>query len=254
MVQADPGNAAALAGAVAGQDAVIYALGFRGRGEVSFFSATTKALIAAMQASGPQRLIAITGVGAGDTKGHGGFFYDHLIYPLFTKNLYADKDRQEALVRASRLDWTILRPAPFKTRPGNEPFHILTAVAPGTRLSSVTPAEVAGLALDCADRGLLRPRCRGLGPAGSAYSSFFAPSITAHSLAFAAATRARSALVWPYWARFSAALARFRMRRVDARLRRPGSPHHSCGDHVSGDCSQSLVEVWGATGSGITGL
>lgn len=156
MVQADPGNAAALAGAVAGQDAVIYALGFRGRGEVSFFSATTKALIAAMQASGPQRLIAITGVGAGDTKGHGGFFYDHLIYPLFTKNLYADKDRQEALVRASRLDWTILRPAPFKTRPGNEPFHILTAVAPGTRLSSVTPAEVAGLALDCADRGLHR--------------------------------------------------------------------------------------------------
>jgi putative NADH-flavin reductase len=156
MVQADPGNAAALAGAVAGQDAVIYALGFRGRGEVSFFSATTKALIAAMQASGPQRLIAITGVGAGDTKGHGGFFYDHLIYPLFTKNLYADKDRQEALVRASRLDWTILRPAPFKTRPGNEPFHILTAVAPGTRLSRVTPAEVAGLALDCAEQGLHR--------------------------------------------------------------------------------------------------
>jgi putative NADH-flavin reductase len=156
MVQADPGNAAALAGAVAGQDAVIYALGFRGRGEVSFFSATTKALIAAMQASGPQRLIAITGVGAGDTKGHGGFFYDHLIYPLFTKNLYADKDRQEALIRASRLDWTILRPAPFKTRPGNEPFHILTAVAPGTRLSSVTPAEVAGLALDCAEQGLHR--------------------------------------------------------------------------------------------------
>jgi putative NADH-flavin reductase len=141
---------------VAGQDAVIYALGFRGRGEVSFFSATTKALIAAMQASGPQRLIAITGVGAGDTKGHGGFFYDHLIYPLFTKNLYADKDRQEALIRASRLDWTILRPAPFKTRPGNEPFHILTAVAPGTRLSSVTPAEVAGLALDCAEQGLHR--------------------------------------------------------------------------------------------------
>lgn len=156
MVQADPGNAAALAGAVAGQDAVIYALGFRGRGEVSFFSATTKALIAAMQASGPQRLIAITGVGAGDTKGHGGFFYDHLIYPLFTKNLYSDKDRQEALIRASRLDWTILRPAPFKTRPGNEPFHILTGVAPGTRLSSVTPAEVAGLALDCAEQGLHR--------------------------------------------------------------------------------------------------
>jgi putative NADH-flavin reductase len=156
VVQADPRDPAALTAALAGQDAVIYALGFRGRGEVSFFSATTKALLAAMHSSGVRRLIAITGVGAGDTKGHGGFVYDHLIYPLFTKNLYADKDRQEALIRASRLDWTILRPAPFKTRPGNEPFHILTAVAPGTRLSSVTPAEVAGLALDCAEQGLHR--------------------------------------------------------------------------------------------------
>ncbi|MCA3280877.1 MAG: NAD(P)H-binding protein [Roseomonas sp.] len=154
VVRADPSDPAALAGALAGQDAVIYALGFRGRGEVSFFSATTKALLAAMHTSGVRRLIAITGIGAGDTKGHGGFVYDRLIYPLFTKNLYADKDRQEALIRASRFDWTMLRPAPFKTRPGNEPFQILTAVAPGTRLSSVTPAEVASLALDCAERGL----------------------------------------------------------------------------------------------------
>jgi putative NADH-flavin reductase len=156
VVQADPRDPAALAAALAGQDAVIYALGFRGRGEVSFFSATTKALLAVMQASGPRRLVAITGVGAGDTKGHGGFIYDRLIYPLFTKNLYADKDRQEALIRASTLDWTILRPAPFKSKPGAEPFHILTSAAPGTRLSSVTPAEVARLALACAEQGLHR--------------------------------------------------------------------------------------------------
>jgi putative NADH-flavin reductase len=156
VVQANAHDQAVLAAALIGQDAVIYALGFRGRGQVFFFSETTKALIAAMQASGPRRLIAVTGVGVGDTKGHGGFFYDRLIYPLFTKNLYADKDRQETLIRASNLDWTILRPAPFKSKPGHEPFHILTAVAPGTRLSSVTPAEVAGFALDCAEQGLHR--------------------------------------------------------------------------------------------------
>ena len=56
-----------------GQDAVIYTLGFHGRGEVSFFSETTTALVAAMQASGLRRLITVTGVGAGYTKGHGGF-------------------------------------------------------------------------------------------------------------------------------------------------------------------------------------
>jgi putative NADH-flavin reductase len=138
------------------QDAVIYALGFRGRGDVRFFSRTTAALLEAMEAVGPRRLIAVTGVGAGETRGHGGFVYDHLIFPLFTRDVYADKDRQEALIRASGLDWTILRPAPFKATPGLEPFHMLTAVRPATRLSRVTPAEVARVALDCAERGLHR--------------------------------------------------------------------------------------------------
>jgi uncharacterized protein YbjT (DUF2867 family) len=137
-----------------GQDAVIFALGFRGRGEVRFFSDTTRAMIAAMQAAGPRRLLVITGVGAGETKGHGGFVYDRLIFPLFTRAVYADKDRQEALIRASGLDWTILRPAPFRTTPGAEPFHLLTDVRPRTRLTRVTPAEVARVALDCAERGL----------------------------------------------------------------------------------------------------
>lgn len=139
-----------------GQDAVVYALGFRGRGEVRFFSDTTRSLLAAMQATGVRRLIAITGVGAGETRGHGGLLYDRVIFPLFTRALYADKDRQEDLIRASGTDWTILRPATFRSTPGPEPFHLLTAVRPGTRLTRVTPAEVARVALDCAEKGLYR--------------------------------------------------------------------------------------------------
>jgi putative NADH-flavin reductase len=138
---------------LAGQDAVIYALGFRGRGEVRFFSDTTRSLLTAMQAAGVRRLVAITGVGAGETIGHGGFLYDRVIFPLFTRMTYADKDRQEDLIRASGIDWTILRPAPFKATPGREPFQVLTTVRPGTRLSRVTPAEVARVALDCAEKG-----------------------------------------------------------------------------------------------------
>ncbi|WP_160147718.1 NAD(P)-dependent oxidoreductase [Tabrizicola flagellatus] len=139
-----------------GQDAVIYALGFRGRAPVRFFSETTCRLLAAMQATGVRRLVAITGVGAGETKGHGGFLYEHLIFPFFTQAIYADKDRQEDLIRASDTDWTILRPAPFKSSPGREPFHVLTEVRSGTRLARVTPLEVARMALDCAEKGLHR--------------------------------------------------------------------------------------------------
>ncbi len=100
---------------------MIYALGFRGRGDVRFFSDTTRSLLAAMQATGVRRLVAVTGVGAGETRGHGRFLYEHLIYPFFTQALYADKDRQEDLIRASATDWTILRPAPFKATPGGSP-------------------------------------------------------------------------------------------------------------------------------------
>lgn len=139
--------------AVQGQDAVIDALGFRGAGEVRFFSDTTRVLLEAMRRTGVRRLIAITGVGAGETRGHGGFLYDRIVFPLFTRRIYADKDRQEALIRASGLDWTILRPAPFRSSPGSEPFHALTVVRPGTRLSRITPAEVARFALVCAEEG-----------------------------------------------------------------------------------------------------
>lgn len=53
---------------------------------------------------------ATRGIGAGDSKGHGGFFYDRIFYPLLLKAVYSDKDRQESLIRASNADWTIVRP------------------------------------------------------------------------------------------------------------------------------------------------
>lgn len=150
-VAADPRDPAALIAALGGQDAVIMALGTDRGGPTSLFSDATRALLDAMRATGTRRLVAITGVGAGETRGHGGFLYDCVIFPLFTRHRYADKDRQEALIRASDTAWTILRPAPFAATPGDEPFHALTRIGPSTRLSRVTPDEVARFALDCAE-------------------------------------------------------------------------------------------------------
>jgi hypothetical protein len=44
-----------------------------------------------MRRQGIRRLICITGIGAGDSKGHGGFLYDRLFNPLLLKTIYADK-------------------------------------------------------------------------------------------------------------------------------------------------------------------
>jgi len=44
--------------------------------EVTLLSTATRALIGAMKAEGVPRLAAITGIGAGDSVGHGGFAFD----------------------------------------------------------------------------------------------------------------------------------------------------------------------------------
>ena len=98
--------------ALKGRDAVVSALGtaaspFR---EVTLLSTATHALVSAMKAEKVARLVCITGIGAGDSAGHGGFLFDNVNLPLLLRHVYADKNRQEAIVRDSGLDWVLVRP------------------------------------------------------------------------------------------------------------------------------------------------
>lgn len=151
IVEADPLDPVAIARAVEEQDAVVYGLGTDRLGPTTLFSESTGILLDAMAKAGVRRLVAITGVGAGDSRGHGGFLYDRVIFPLFTRHRYADKDRQEALIRASDRDWTIVRPAPFARRVPAGPLEVHDRIAPDLVLRRVTRAEVAGFVLDCLD-------------------------------------------------------------------------------------------------------
>lgn len=98
--------------ALAGCDAVISSLGAPTSpfAEVTVLSEATREVIDAMQRSGVRRLVAITGVGTGNSRGHGGWLYDRIILPLVLRKVYEDKDRQEAIIRASGLEWIIVRP------------------------------------------------------------------------------------------------------------------------------------------------
>ena len=148
VVEADPLDAAAVQEILRDVDAVVYALGIGHRGKTTFFSETTRILLAAMAASGVRRLVAVTGVGAGETRGHGGAFYDRVVFPLFTRNLYDDKERQEALIEASGLDWVVVRPAPFANRPATGRLQVHTRIAPDLVLRRVGRDEVAAFVLD----------------------------------------------------------------------------------------------------------
>ena len=142
VVQGDALDARAIETAVSQQDAVIYALGAGNVRHTTLFSESTRVLLTAMTQCGIRRLICVTGVGAGETKGHGGFLYDQILYPLFTKGIYADKDRQETLIRASQTDWTIVRPAPFRHKQPPGPLKAVTDVDDVT-LRRISRLEVA---------------------------------------------------------------------------------------------------------------
>jgi uncharacterized protein YbjT (DUF2867 family) len=145
----DARDPAALAPALEGQDAVVSALGtpvspFR---EVTALSAATNAIVAAMKAAAVPRLVCITGIGAGDSAGHGGFLFDRLILPALLRKVYADKDRQEAIVRASGLDWVLVRPSVLNDRAPADKVRALTDLS-GFHGGTIARADVARFVLD----------------------------------------------------------------------------------------------------------
>jgi putative NADH-flavin reductase len=130
-----------------GVEAVIQSLGApRELGAVLWgtrlFSSATRILVDAMQARGVTRLVAVTGLGAGDSRGHGGLLYDAIAFPMVLKRIYDDKDVQEQMIRASRLEWTIVRPGLLVNGAATGRARALTDPK-DWRAGSVTRADVA---------------------------------------------------------------------------------------------------------------
>jgi putative NADH-flavin reductase len=147
-VRGDILEAESVSGAMAGQNAVCCAIGVRTPWEQpGVFSKGTQRLIHAMKSNAVRRLICVTGIGAGDSKGHGGFLYDRVFFPLLLKSVYADKDAQEALIRAAGVDWTIVRPGFLTNGPLTRSYRVLTDLA-GVTAGKISRADVAHFILE----------------------------------------------------------------------------------------------------------
>ena len=149
LVIGDVRDEKALHEALKGQDAVVSALGtpaspFR---EVTLLSTAARALVSAMNAGHVSRLVCITGMGAGDSAGHGGFLFDNLIFPLLLKKVYADKNRQEAIIRNSGLDWILVRPSVLNDKPSRGSVRALTDLS-DFHGGTVSREDVASFVLD----------------------------------------------------------------------------------------------------------
>ena len=139
-------DAVAVREAVTGADAVVVTVG-GAKGVRHQRAQVTRAVIAAMREAGVRRLVVQSSLGAGDSASQlprplGTITKLMLMLPL------ADHDEQEAAVRRSGLDWTVLRPTGLTDKPATGSWQALRVGDPGTLRSSIPRADLAACMLD----------------------------------------------------------------------------------------------------------
>jgi putative NADH-flavin reductase len=111
VVQGDALDSASVEKAVEGHDTVLCSLGAGAKGIVR--SEGTQNIVRAMEKAGIRRFICQSTLGVGDSRANLNFFWKRIMFGLLLRRTYADHISQEKHVKASHLDWTIVRPGAF---------------------------------------------------------------------------------------------------------------------------------------------
>jgi len=110
MIEGDAENGGKIMLALSGCQAVALFLG-PAKGSVSnICSLATEIILQGMAKVGIKRLLAVTSLGVGDSVNDVPWFFK-IMAATFLKGAMADKNVQESIIRASSLDWTIVRPS-----------------------------------------------------------------------------------------------------------------------------------------------
>ena len=153
MTAADP---AAVEAAVAGADAVLSGLGPRSNADAGVAAQGTRAIVAAMQAAGVRRIVAVSAAPVSTIPTPGrphppkhdpgdGFFMRYLLSHVASATLgkvFADLAQMEDILAGSGLDWTVVRPPRLTGKPATGSYR--TAYGQNLRGGlSVPRADVA---------------------------------------------------------------------------------------------------------------
>jgi putative NADH-flavin reductase len=156
---------APLESAIHGADAVLSGLGPRSNSDAGIASQGTRAIVAAMQATGVRRLVVVSAAPVSTVSSPGrpnppkhdpgdGFFMRHLfsrIARVAFGKVYVDLALMEDILRDSGLDWTVVRPPQLTDKPPTGTYR--TAYGQNIRGGwSVSRADVADLMLRVLDQ------------------------------------------------------------------------------------------------------
>jgi uncharacterized protein YbjT (DUF2867 family) len=149
LVAADARDPVLLAKSLVGCDAVVLSLGVGGtlmkpNTPLQICSQATRTLLPVMRGIGVKRLIVISAFGVGETRDKAPFF-TKLFYRFVLGPRISDKEAQEAEVKASTTDWTIVQPVRLTDEP---PTHKYQASIEGkVRKSAISREDVAQFAV-----------------------------------------------------------------------------------------------------------
>jgi putative NADH-flavin reductase len=150
VVQGDVLNAADVAGAIKGKGAVLSALGVKGRGPTTVFSAGMANVLAAMEAHGVRRVVAISTAGLDPDPDVplAMKLVSNLIVARMFRNLYRDQTQMEKVLAASDTDWTVVRATMLTDKPATGTYRAGEKLSRPERIGR---ADLAAYLLACLD-------------------------------------------------------------------------------------------------------
>lgn len=143
VIAGDVLDQAAVDRCLAGAEAVVCVLGSHG-GKQPVEAEGTARIIDGMQRLQLKRLVAVTSLGVGDSRDQvPGFF--RVLMQLTLKRIMAAKEEQEALIKRSGLDWTIVRPGGLTDGPATGDYR--SGTDPALKATRIARADVAAFVL-----------------------------------------------------------------------------------------------------------
>jgi putative NADH-flavin reductase len=148
IMQGNAKDAASVEKAIIGHDAVLSCLGVAT--PLKHDPAVVEGIghiVRAMERGGPRRLIYLSFLGVPEGRRQLGLLLGGIIVPLVLKNEVADHEAKETIIRQSRLDWTIVRPAKLTNGSRTNAYRHGPNVKTTSLFPTISRADVADFML-----------------------------------------------------------------------------------------------------------
>ncbi len=147
VVEGDATDENAVEAAIRGQDAVLDTVGgTTPYKQTTLETSVAKAVVIAMERNGVRRLVATSMLGVGESKANA-TFYERLLVSTLLRGADKDKSAMEAEIKATALEWVIVRPAILTDEPASGRVHVYSE-DDGEKAHKISREDLAAFMID----------------------------------------------------------------------------------------------------------